>query len=94
MLPQISVAPSRGSFVLLFAGSWGSRPRLNIFRRSAAQFFPSVGAGYIPPLFVQCTDASVVRASRPHDFTLVDEVRPGRPHHKRARRIPPVAEYQ
>jgi len=27
----------------------------------------------------------VVRASRPHDSTVIDEVRAGRPHHKEAR---------
>ena len=49
--------------------SWGSRPRLNICRRSAARPHDSTAVDF------------VVRTSRPHDSTAVDfVVRTSRPH--------------
>ena len=68
-----SVAPFRGSFTFSTPGTWGSRPRLNICRRSAAQTVLAVDF---------LTKGFVVRASRPHDSTAINNVRPERPHHK------------
>ena len=61
--------PLRGLRFYMSSLPWGSRPRLNICRRSAARPHDSTAVDF------------VVRTSRPHDSTAVNEVQPGRPHH-------------
>ena len=64
--------------MFVWTATWGSRPRLNICRRSAARPHDSIAVEFVVrpsrPHDPTAVEFVVVRASRPHDPTAVEFV--------------------